>query len=309
MVVVGERRERVAPCLAALLEQRTSCDVEVVLVDLAPARPPAWPTDHHAVRRLVMPASTPWAAARRAGVEAARAPIVAFLEEHVRVRPGWAAAVTAAHRGPWAGVGGSVGNANPGSGRSDVTCLLSYGLFRPPLPAGEATLIPGNNSTYKRDVLRSYGDHLETLLACDNVLMGRLRADGHRLYLDPAVAIDHLNETSLGSAARGYFHYHRCFGPLRASEFGWSWPRRLLYIAATTVIPIYFAAHFARFLVRRHPDAVRVFLGSLGFVYAAELAAATGQAVGLAFGAGDSVARFTRYELTEPRPSAGEHGR
>lgn len=103
IVVVGERRERVEACRAALLAEADTVRLEVVLVDLAAGRPCVPLADHPAVRVLALPADTSWAAARAAALRAARARVVAFLEERVRVRPGWAAAVRAAHRGPWAG--------------------------------------------------------------------------------------------------------------------------------------------------------------------------------------------------------------
>src|SRR5581483_2731400 len=53
-------------------------------------------------------------AARAAGVRHARAPIVTLLEDHSFPRPGWARALIAAHRGPWAAVGPAVDNANAG---------------------------------------------------------------------------------------------------------------------------------------------------------------------------------------------------
>src|SRR6185295_6477622 len=52
-------------------------------------------------------------AARAAGVRAARAPIVAFVEDHSFPQPGWAEALIAAHQQDWAVVGPAVGNANP----------------------------------------------------------------------------------------------------------------------------------------------------------------------------------------------------
>ncbi len=306
VVVVGPLRERADGCLASLLSQSAVVRMEVVVADVAPEAGPIARCDHPAVRVLHLPGEPTFAAARVAAVRAASGTIVAFLEEHARALPGWGDAVIAAHGGPWAGVGGEVRNANPGTGRSDVTSLLSYGLFHPPLAAGETDLLPGHNSTYKRAVLLEYGDRLERLLGSDLVFMRRLRLDGHRLWLEPAAAIEHLNETALGSTWRGYRLYNRCYAPLRAEEFGWSPARRLAYVVSTPAIPLYFIAHFSRFLARRHPDLLPLFLRNLGWVYLAELAAALGQAAGLLFGPGDAPRRFSRYELTEPR---GERAR
>ncbi len=275
--------------------------MEVLLVDLAPDAGAIAGSEHPAVRLVPLPPKTTFAAARAYAVRLARGEIVAFVEEHARVRPGWARAVIAAHRGPWAGVAGEIYNANPGVGRSDVTALLSYGHFRAPLRAHEAEFLSGHNSSYKRAVLLSYGDRLNRLLDADLVLMRRMRLDKHRLWIEPAAAIEHLNETTLASATRGYRLYTRCYAALRAEEFGWTLARRLVYVALTPVIPLYFIAHFGRFLARRHRDQFGPFVRNLGFVYLAELAAAVGQATGLLLGTGDAAECFTDYELTEPR--------
>jgi GT2 family glycosyltransferase len=301
IVVVGELRERADRCLRALLSQGALGQMEVVLVDLASEAGAIPAAGHPAVRVLKMSPQTTFALARAAAVRTARGAIVAFVEEHVRVRPGWAAALIAAHKGPWAGVGGEVHNANPGVGRSDVTALLSYGLFRPPLAPGETDMLPGHNSAYKRAVLLALGHRLERLLGCDLVLMRRLQLDGHRLWIEPAAAIEHLNETAWRSAWRGYFLFNRCYAPLRAEELGWSLARRAAYVALTPAIPLYFIAHFSRYLARRHPSELPRLLRNLGWVYLAELAAALGQAYGLLFGEGDAPQRFSRYEMTEPR--------
>jgi GT2 family glycosyltransferase len=305
IVVVGALRERVGECLASLLAQDALADLEVLLVDLAPELGPPGYADHPAVRRLPLPAATTFAAARAHGVAAARAPVVAFLEEHTRVLAGWAAALIDAHRGPWAGVGPEIHPDNPGVGLADVTYLLSYGLFSPPQRSREVALIPGHNASYKRAVLLGLGDRLVTLLGNDNVLMARLRRDGHRLYLEARARVAHRNETSLGSILRGYAPYHRLYGALRARELDWSPARRLAYVALTPLIPLYYVGHFSAFLARHDRRALAVFARHLHIVLGTQLLSALSQAVGLLFGPGRTAARFTRYELTEPREKAG----
>ena len=306
VVVVGTLRERVAVCLGSVLAQDAVGDLEVLLVDLAPELEPPGHADHPAVRRLPLPAETTFAAARARAVAAARAPVVAFLEEHTRVLPGWAAALIDAHRGPWAAVGPEIHPDNPGVGLADVTYLLSYGLFSPPQRSREVAIIPGHNASYKRAVLLALGDRLVTLLASDNVLMARLRRDGHRLYLEARARVAHRNETSWGSIMRGYTPYHRMYGALRARELGWSPARRIAYVVLAPLIPLYYVAHFSAFLARHDRRALGVFARHLHVVLATQLLSAISQAIGLLFGPGATATTFTRYELTEPRAKAGD---
>ena len=93
------------------------------------------------------------AAARAAGVRAARAPIVAFVEDHCFPQQGWAAALIAAHREPWAAVGPAIGNANPDSAVSWANLLIEYSPWMEPATAGAVEHLPGHNSSYKRNVL------------------------------------------------------------------------------------------------------------------------------------------------------------
>ncbi len=300
-MVVGALRTRAERCLAALVRQATDA-VEILLVDVAPAGSAPFPDPvPHFVRVLRLSPDTTFAAARAAGVRAARGRIVAFLEEHAFPLDGYVQAVLAAHRQPHAGICGEVENANPGVGCSDIAGLMSYGIFYPPQREREAPLIAGHNSSYKRDPLVALGPELDRLLVCDLVLMRRLRRNGQHLLVDPRIRIAHANETSRSSTCRGYFLHHRTYGPLRAREERWPWWRRLAYILATPAVPFYFVAWFRPFLRRHRPDLVSVFDRDLPTVFLVQLAAACGQAAGLLLGTGSAESDFTRYELTEPR--------
>jgi glycosyltransferase involved in cell wall biosynthesis len=302
IVVVGALRERASACLRSILTQDVADRIEVLLVDCAPAGLPVVAGSRHpAVTHIKAPPETTFARARATGVRLARAPVVAFLEEHCRVHAGWASALIRAHRGPWVTVGAEVHNGNPGVGRSDIIGLLSYGLFYPPLRRGDATIVAGHNSSYKREVLLRYDGELEQLLATDMVLLARLQADGFRFATEPDAKLDHVNETRFASIARGYFLFNRCYGHNRASQFRWSVARRAAYVLLTPVIPLYFMAHFSLFLARHRRAFLGVFLRNAALVYAAQLFAAAGQAVGLLLGLGDAERRFTAYELTEAR--------
>ncbi len=312
VLVVGHRRNRAARALASLLAQLPRPSLEVLLLDCAPAgtAPPIPGSDHPAVRVVLLPPATLFGAAKASGVRMASAPVVAFLEEHCEVAPGWAAALVAAHRGPWAGVGAEVHQAigaerahrahRPGAAAS-IVALMNYHPWLPPAPRAEHDMLPGNNGSFKRDRLLAYGDRLEDLLDAEIVLHTRLRRDGHRLLLEPDAKFAHLDDSRLASACRGFFLFHRCYGPSRAREFGWTPARRLLYVAATPAIPLYFLVRLLLVLARRRPRLLGAALAASPWMLAAQLAGAAGQAAGLLFGAGDAAARFTDYELNQPR--------
>lgn len=305
VVVVGPLRDRARECLRSLLDQGLGERLEVLLVDLEPPGvPQVSGADDPVVRTLRLPPETTFAAARARAVAEARAPVVAFVEEHVRVLPGWGEALIEAHRGPWIGVGGEACCGNPGFGASDIAGLISYGYWYAPLPRGETDLLPGHNASFRTAALRGYGGELEELLLCDLVLHDRLRADGHRLYLEPRARFAHLNESQTRTQARGMHLWYRCYGPLRARIHRWPLWRRVLYVAATPAIPFYFVLRFGRRLRRTRPHLLPLFLRRLPHVLVVHLAAAAGQAIGLLVGPGEAPIRFTRFELTALRPTS-----
>src|SRR5262245_14489301 len=169
VLVVGDLRTRAEECLASLLRQASADQMEVLLFDVAkiPARPLAG-SDHPSVRRIPLPPGTPFTNARAEGVRRARAPYVAFLEEHCRVRAGWIDALLAAHAGPWAGVGGEVHNGNGETPRSETIALMTYGTWVPVAQRDEdATHLPGHNASFRRDRLLEFGEELDLLLVSD----------------------------------------------------------------------------------------------------------------------------------------------
>lgn len=304
VLVVGDLRTRAEECLRTILRQESADRIEVLLFNLAkPTAETVAGSDHPSVRVISLPPETPFASARAEGVRRARAPFVAFLEEHCRVREGWIDALLAAHAGPWAGVGGEVHNGNPDTPMSETIALMTYACWLPPADRDEdATHLPGHNASFRRDRLLEFGEELELLLVSDINLHRRLRLAGERLLLDPAVKFEHINPTGLSSLVRGDFLWHRLYGWSRARVFRWPAQRRFLYVVLAPVIPLYFLLRLHRELRRFRPDLLERFRRGLPLIWVAQMFCAVGQGFGLLFGPGDALKRFTRFELNEPRP-------
>lgn len=302
VLIVGRLRERAIDCLQSILAQDCVDDLEVLLIDLdSSASPPLPGSDHSSVRVIVMLPDTVFSVGRAFGVRTAQAPIVVFVEEHCRVHAGWASALIRAHEGPWSAVGAEIHNGNPHVRLSRTIALMNYNQWLPPAMRGEYDLLPGHNSSFKREVLLSYGEELEELLRTENVLFARMHRDGHRMLLEPDAKFEHINETRLASISSGYYLWHRCYGPMRARIFKWSLARRILYVVATPVIPLYYLARLTLVLRKRPGLLLQAWLAAPQ-ILVAQYASAFGQAAGLLFGMGDAERRFTSYELNEPRP-------
>lgn len=305
VMLIGSQRARAERALQSVLDQIADGDTEVVLVDAAPGRrPPLAGQSHPNVRSAPASSSEHFGQLRLAAVRAARGEVVAFLEDHVTIEAGYLSCLREAFQGGWAAVGPVVQNANPGEGVSSAVHLMHYGLWDPKRGSGEADLLPGNNSAYRKEVLERYGDRLHRLLLTDTVFQLRLRADRYRLYLHSGARLNHLNATSLRTAVRSEFLYQRCFAAARASEFRWSRLRRLGISARTPLVPW---VRFARLIGLLAPASFgrrRQLLAAAPALMTLYHAAALGQLAGLVGGWGSAPDRFTRFELDYARPVA-----
>jgi hypothetical protein len=238
--------------------------------------------------------------ARAAGVRRASAPLVALVEDHSYPRPGWAEALIAAHRGPWAAVGPAMGNANPASPLGWANLLIDYGPWLDPAAAGPHDHLPGHNSSYKRALLLPHDAFLETLLEAESVLHWELRARGHRLYLESAAVSDHLNATLLGASLALRFHGGRQFAAARAREGRWTPLRRLLYGGGAPLIPL---VRLRRLLdeMRRRPWGPALLPRVLPPLMVLLAADAAGELVGYVWGGGDVVRRMVPFEVHRER--------
>ena len=222
-----------------------------------------------------------------AGVAAATAPVVVYVEEHAFPEPGWAEALVAAHEGPWAAVGAVLHNANPGSAVSWASLTTDFGMWLGHDGPVELDRLPPHQTSYKRELLVAYGDGLGDLLEVESMLHADLVAHGHRLLLEPAAAVRHLNPSLLGSYMRAELHGGRLFAATRAQTQGWSRRRRAGYVAAAPLIPFVRLGRIVGDLRRMRTgglQAVRI----LGPIAAGVVAHTAGECAGYAAGRGDS---------------------
>ncbi len=237
-------------------------------------------------------------AARVAGVRAARAPIVAFVEDHSFPQPGWAAALIGAHRGPWAAVGPAVGNANPASAMSWANLLIEYAPWLEPATRGSVEHLPGHNSSYKRAILMEYGPALETMLEAETILHWDLRAKGFQLWLEPEAKTLHLNFSGAAASIRLRFHGGRMFAAARARQ--WPIARRLAYSAAAPLIPLVRLRRIVAQAWRRDrtPTPPKRAVPAMLFLLACD---AAGEMAGYLMGAGGEAQRAGEFEFHHDR--------
>jgi hypothetical protein len=218
------------------------------------------------------------------GVRQARAPIVALAEDHAFPAPGWAEALIDAHRHPWAAVGAVIRNPNdPKNVIAWADVLIGFGEYLAPGESGVVERLPGNNSSYKQEVLLEYGPHLETMMETDHSQGSA--AKGHQLYLESAARSLTLTE-QVSSFLRVKYRSGRIFGAARAR--GWSLLHRLLYACGTPLIPL---VRYRR--LKKHWNSLRQSTklpwGVMPMAWCGLLVSATGEMIGCCLGPGQAV--------------------
>ena len=174
------------------------------------------------------------ASAQAAGIRAARAPIIAFTEDHCFPAEQWAEALIKRHEEPWAGVGPTMKNANPESTVSWANFIMKYGRWIQPLPKSPSGIIPGHNSSYKRDLLLQYGSELDGWLENETTMQWDLIARGHRFYVEPKAIAHHLNYSRFWISVWNRVNSGRVFAARRSH--GWSRFLRASYLLGLPLI-------------------------------------------------------------------------
>lgn len=229
------------------------------------------------------------------GIRQATAPVVALAEDHAFPAPGWAEALIAAHRNPWAAVGPVIRNPNdPKNVIAWADILIGFGEYLAPRESGVVERLPGNNSSYKRDLLLNYGPQLETMMETETLIHKDLRQKGYQLYLDSGAQVSHLNFEKLASFLKIKYFSGRIFGAARAR--GWSLGYRLFYVWGTPLIPL---VRYRRY--KKHWNSLRKHQklpwGVLPMAWGGLVISAMGEMIGCYFGAGQTVAKREKFEF------------
>jgi len=232
--------------------------------------------------------------ARARAIRVARAPVIAFTEDHAFPEPRWAEALLRAHDEPHAAVAPAFRNANPETLVSHADLLLGYGRWLAPGRRAEMDLLPGHNVSYKRDALLDYGDDLDRLMEAETVLLWDLRRKGRTLLFEPAAVTEHTNFSRMSVWLDAQWHLGRVFAGTRAE--GWPALKRLAFAAASPGIPLVRLGHVLRYGLRNGLPA-SVLIPVLPVLAVGLLVDFVAQATGTLFGSGPSVARLAAYEF------------
>lgn len=254
-----------------------------------------------AIRIATLPSLESLGEARARAVKAARAPCVFLGETHSFARAtDFAEKLVERHAQGWSVVVPGFENANPGRSVSWSGFLLDYGHWLAEREGGELDYWPLNNACVDRGALLSYPGDLSEALSYGDELLAALRRAGHKVWLEPAATLAHMNIARW----RPWIDEHWVAGCLVAAYRSrrWSLARRVLYAGAAPAIALLLYARVfrpARAAVRRHDlPATVLLIMAIGVVVRA-----AGEALGYThLVSGKSFERrMTEYELHKPR--------
>ena len=197
-------------CLKALHHDQGAA-LEILVVDrTGPLIRESVARDFPLVRLIPVPPGTTIPMMRARAIEAATAPAVAVIEDHVIVPEGWARAMLDALGTENDVVAGAVDNAATESLSDWAAFLCEYSAALPPLPSGPAEGVPGNNTIYRRETLLRYAGVLAEG-KWENRLHDAMKADGIKLILRPDIVVGHKMHYSFALYMSQRFLYSRSY--------------------------------------------------------------------------------------------------
>ena len=303
--IMGADRSRCAPLLNALAGQTIAGQMEVILVDVAPRDAPEIEIppvlNVHVLRH---PGSWDWGAARAAGVRRARAPVVAFLEDHTLPEPHWAEEVRRAFDKADESVMAfcyAFTNGSPDTWFYRSVFMAEYGALAHPLLEGEPPSAAANNIAYRRDTLLALGDKLDSLLELDFFLQ-KFIGPSFKAAAAPKALLAHQTNTHTRDLVVGHFGFARLFANRRLKHEDWSLPKRILGALSTPILVP--ALRLKRlFVALRGRRLTRDALLGLPVIAPLYLAGSLGESVGLLLGGEFSARGVVWLELIAPRAS------
>jgi GT2 family glycosyltransferase len=271
--------------LAALEGQEGRNDAEIIVVDRT--GDPKWEAVVerfpaiswlHAAKTVSIPGL------RAQGLAVARGEIVAFLEDHCLVTPGWLAENVAAHqRLPHTAISGCVENAATERAHEWAFYFCEYAAFCPPVQEGESGHIAGNCASYKRNALESVGFDAQRW---EFFLHRRLLERGDCFYCNPRLRVQHKLSLPFREMLAQRFHLSRSFAAMRRQEATLS--KRIVYGLGAPLLPPLLLGRITRTVLTKQGYR-RQLVRAYAPLCALLIAWAFGELIGYWFGAGASL--------------------
>jgi len=224
---------------------------------------------------------------RALAFDAASAPAVAVIEDHVIVPVGWARKMLDALGPGDRVVGGAVENAATTTTLDWAAFLCEYSHCLPPLPSGSVEWLTGNNVVYPRTLLEQFRPVVREG-KWENYLHDAFRLKGITLDCHPDIVVGHKKHYTFGEYLSQRYLYARSYAGARVKD-GSPAMKAAYGLAALVLPPLLFFRTVSRILKKgRHQEWL---VRSVPMIAVFVCAWGLGEVVGYWFGAGDSLSR------------------
>ncbi len=208
-------------CLRSLMNQVDPPEMEVIVVHLSRISTDDLRTRFDSVRFYSTDRSTQadmiaWGVGRAVG------DIVALTVDHCTVDAHWCTRIVAAHRSPFAAVGGPLDKGDQADTAVNWAVhfydYCSYGYYQNPVPRGPARELSDCNVSYKRSVLAAMSDRWSKGFHVPLVNRALLAA-GETLWFSPDLLVSQHRSIQCTHAARVAYRRGRAFASVRLTTF------------------------------------------------------------------------------------------
>lgn len=253
-VVIASQNARasVRECLNSLEKQRGRREFEIILVDNS--------TDGTAeiigsqfphLKLIKSPDAALIPELWETGIRNSDGAIIATTTTHFIPREDWVEQILRAHDSSDVGIGGAIEN-DSAAGLTDwAVYFCRYSPFMLPFSAGTVGDMAADNASYKREALELV-QHAWRHGFWEAMIHAEFRRAGLRLLLDPAIVVCHKKSFTLSGFVVQRYRHGKQFGGARAAKM--TFPRRLVYVVLSPLIPLLFLTRIARRVAtkRRH---------------------------------------------------------
>lgn len=191
---------------------------------------------------------------RALGAGAAEGRVVALIEDHVTVSPGWADALLAAHSQGHGIVGGPVENGLTEGALDWALYFCEYGLHMPPVAEGPVGVVSGLNVSWDRSLLAGCRDVWAEALH-ENEVNDRLRSAGHTPHMAPRAEVASHLPMTLGGAMSHLFGGGNQYARYRCTQT--SRLGRMKWILVSPAVPFVLLVRIARRVAARDRSRLR----------------------------------------------------
>ena len=223
IIAAHNQRSELLSCLSALNEQKTLDNVsnlEIIVVGrIGEALKKNIEDSFRDVKIILTQQYLSVPRLRSIGIKAAGNDILALIEDHCIPDLNWVNAVMQGHQAGHLVVGGAVENGCNGGIVNWAVYFVEYGLFMNPLNEGRTETVPGNNVSYRREVITNFDDLLDKDV-WDKHWHERLRKNKIELFCNPKMIVYHKREFKALEFWKVFKRHGRNFGASRRFSRG-----------------------------------------------------------------------------------------